>query len=99
MSGAFSMALIREALRHTVHEPLGTVYCGAIARFIGQTFNNARAGTVDQHQSNALYCVHQLRVRLPGDPVQYRVLIAPEDAPVAIGGVPVDEHFAEPITP
>jgi hypothetical protein len=99
MSGAFSMTLIREALRGAPTVPLPSVYCGAIARFIRQTFNNARAGTVDQHQSSALYCVHQLRVRLPGDPVQYRVLIAPEDAPVAIGGVPVDEHFAEPITP
>jgi hypothetical protein len=51
----------------------------------------------DQLQSNGLYCVHQMRVRLPGDPQRYRVIIAPADAPITIGGVPADQHFSEPL--
>ena len=97
MSGGFGISLIREALRLPATAPLQAVYTGAIARFIAQTLNNARDATVDQHQSNGAHCVHQLRVRLPGDPTVYRVLIATAETPISIGTVAADDHFGEPI--
>lgn len=68
-------------------------YSGLLANAI----RRALIEFVDQRQANATYGVHQLRVRLPDDPTVYRVLIAPSDAPIMIGGVGVDAHFAEPI--
>lgn len=52
---------------------------------------------VDQHQSNGMWAVHQLRVVLPEGMGTYRVIIAPANAPVFIGKVSADEHFSEPL--
>jgi hypothetical protein len=56
---------------------------------------DAEGMAVDQFQSNGAYGAKQLRVRLPGHEQPYRVIIAPADAPVTIGGVPADQHFSE----
>ena len=69
------------------------VYTAAIAVAIHEAMP-----TCDQHQSNALFGVHQLRIRRPGDPTVYRVLVAPAGAPIQIGSIPVDAHFSRPIT-
>lgn len=53
--------------------------------------------TVDGHQGNGLYGVHQARVTMEGDPTAYRLIIAPADAPITISGRPIGEHFALPL--
>jgi len=53
--------------------------------------------TVDGHQCNGAYGVHQARVQLAGDPTTYRLIIAPADAPITINGRPIGEHFAQPL--
>lgn len=55
--------------------------------------------TIENHQSNGMYCVHQARVRLKGDPATYRLILAPENAPIFINDDkrPVAEAFAEPL--
>lgn len=53
--------------------------------------------TVDNHQGNGVYGVHQARVRLAGDPTIYRLVIAPHDAPISINSMPIGDHFAEPL--
>lgn len=53
--------------------------------------------TVDNHQCNGSYGVHQARVQLAGDPTTYRLIIAPSDAPITINGRPIGEHFAQPL--
>ena len=81
------------------YKPLTIIYPGEVASMIvkglGAMLPIERQP--DQHQANGLYGVHQLRVRLPGDPTVYRVLIAPADAPISIGGVAADHHFSEPL--
>lgn len=72
------------------------VYCNLIARAIKVALDVPGA-QIDQHQANGLWCVHQLRVRLPNDPQLYRVIVAPAEAPIFIGKTPADEHFSEPI--
>lgn len=76
-------------------------YTGLLARSLRHAFGKTFGGTgavLDQPQSNALYGVHQMRARLNNDPNTYRIIIAPVDAPISIGGVAVDQHFLEPIT-
>ena len=68
------------------------IYPGEIAVAIHEALPNC-----DQHQSNGLFCIHQLRVRRPGDKTVYRIIVAPADAPIQIGSVPADEHFSKPI--
>jgi hypothetical protein len=53
--------------------------------------------TIDQHQQNGSFGIHQARVRLSGDPTVYRLLLCPADAPVNVRGCPISEHFALPI--
>jgi len=53
--------------------------------------------TVDGHQGNGLYGIHQARVTMQGDPTTYRLIIAPADAPITINGRPIGEHFAQPL--
>jgi exoribonuclease R len=77
----------------------GTVrlhYTGMIAGLIKRAWP-AQWGTIDQHQQNAMYGVHQMRVRLPDDPVVYRMILAPADAPIFVGKIPADSHFLESI--
>jgi hypothetical protein len=47
----------------------------------------------DEHQQNGMYGAHQLRVTLSDDPTVYRVIVAPANAPITIGGIPADQHF------
>ena len=50
------------------------------------------AGAIPQRvKSNGLYGCHAFTLEV--DDTKYRVIIAPLDAPVEIGGVPADEHF------
>jgi hypothetical protein len=65
--------------------------------FIASLITRFLPVTADQHQANGAYGVHQVRCRLPNDPTTYRIIIAPADAPIFIGKVPVDQHFIEPI--
>jgi hypothetical protein len=69
----------------------------AIRRSINgeRPINGAEGMRADQDQSNGAYGIKQLRVRLPGDPNVYRILIAPGDAPIMVHGRPIDEHFAQ----
>lgn len=53
--------------------------------------------TIDGHQGNGSYGVHQARVQLSGDPTTYRLILAPADAPIMINGRPIGEHFAKPL--
>ena len=78
---------IRTAIRS-----LRCVYPGEIAVAIHEALPNC-----DQHQSNGLFAIHQLRVRRPGDKTVYRIIVAPADAPIQIGSVLADEHFKKPI--
>lgn len=51
--------------------------------------------TIDAHQS--LRDVHQARVRFVGDETEYRLILAPADAPVEIDGTPADDFFHYPL--
>lgn len=52
------------------------------------------AGAIPQRvKSNGLYGCHAFTLEVDGDDTRYRVIVAPLDAPVEIGGVPADEHF------
>jgi hypothetical protein len=55
--------------------------------------------TIDNHQSNGAFCVHQARVRLQGDPTVYRLIIAPANAPIFINDDkrPIADAFAQPL--
>lgn len=89
--------------RIPVRGRLFTHYTGLISHALrqliaGQSIPDAAEGIVaDQPQQNAAYGVHQFRVLLPDDANIYRVIIAPADAPIAINGIPADEHFSEPL--
>lgn len=80
-----------------------THFTGLILTKIARLVNVARDPslvdviTIDQHQQNGSYGVHQARVRLNDDPVIYRMILAPVDAPISINGVAADNHFAKPI--
>jgi len=76
---------------------LKVVYPGFIASLIGRAIPTLADVTVDQHQANGCWGVHQVRARLAGDSTTYRVIIAPADAPIFVGKTPVDKHFLEPI--
>lgn len=73
------------------------VFPGVIANAIRQLLGKSGA-VADQHQANGLWGVHQLRVKLPEDATVYRVIIAPENAPIRIGDIPADEHFSYPLS-
>lgn len=53
--------------------------------------------TIENHQQNGSYGVHQATVKLGGDPTTYRLILAPADAPITINGHPIGEHFALPL--
>jgi hypothetical protein len=76
------------------------VYPGFIASLISRALPMQAEAAVDQHQANGMWGVHQLRVRLQGDPTTYRVLICPDNAPIHVGRdstTPIDKHFLERI--
>lgn len=64
----------------------------------GDLIPDAKGLRVDQMQQNGQYCVHQLRVTLPEGMGTYRVIVAPDNAPIFVGSVAADEHFALPLT-
>ena len=84
---------LKDIVDRVQRRPL-TVYTALVTSWIRELLRDS-GKPVDQHQSNGLFCVHQLRVR-HGDQV-YRVLIAPAHTPISIGNCPVDEHFNEHI--
>lgn len=100
--GAVTQNIIAAALgvRH-----IPRVFCDLVAAQIrrslleGDKIKEAAGLQVDQHQSNGLYGVHQLRVTLPEGMGTYRVIIAAPNVPVLIGTVPADQHFLEPLVP
>lgn len=51
--------------------------------------------TVEGHQANGTYGIHQSTLRLEGDPTIYRMIVAPADAPICVNGQPIDNHFLE----
>lgn len=63
----------------------------------GDNVSLADRVTLDNHQQNGAYGVHQQRVRLAGDPLTYRLILAPADAPIEINGWPIGDHFALPL--
>lgn len=74
-------------------------YAGMVAFIVRRNFP-AEYGATDQHQQNAMYGLHQMRVRLPDDPTVYRLIVAPANAPIFVGRenqIPIDQHFLEPI--
>lgn len=88
----------------TVIGRLPVHYAGLLARAIERLLNGDApprgfaGAAAHEHQQNALYGAHQLTVRQGGhDPVLYRIIVAPADAPISIGGEPADQHFAEPL--
>lgn len=70
-----------------------------IASWARQDASGSDKITVDGHQGNGVYGVHQARVRIANDPTVYRILIAPADAPIFINDDkrPVAEAFALPL--
>lgn len=84
------------SIAEDIMRSLRPVYPGAIASSIVRLLN-LQGARADQHQANGAYGVHQVRVRLPGDPTIYRVIVAPADAPLQVGQLPIDQHFIEPI--
>lgn len=81
------------------------VYSRLVAACLVHAFNlvfHRESGAIaDQHQSNGTWGIHQFRVRRVGDPTIYRVIVAPEDAPIFVGSAPnglaIDKHFIEPL--
>lgn len=53
--------------------------------------------TIDQRQCNSMDGVWQARVRLTGDDRTYRLLLAPEEAPITLYGRPIDAAFSLPL--
>lgn len=53
--------------------------------------------TISNHQQNAMYGVHQALLTLEGDPNNYRLILAPADAPILIGDRLIGDHFAKPL--
>lgn len=73
-------------------------YTGLLASVIRRLVNDSPAPVViDQHQQNGMWGVHQMRGKLPADPTTYRIIIAPANAPISVSGIPIDDHFKEPI--
>lgn len=52
---------------------------------------------IDNHQANGAHGVHQARAKLSGDPTVYRIIVAPADAPITIGGRAVADYFPQPL--
>ena len=60
------------------------------------TIRNACKGsgvTIHYGHQNGAYGVHQCLVKLEGDDRNYRLILAPEDAPIMIAYRDADEHF------
>lgn len=75
------------------------IYSDLIAAALQRGGEVRKSVTLDQHQANGTYGIHQIRARVKGDPTTYRVIIAPADVPLSVGYQPIDQHFAEPIIP
>ena len=74
------------------------IYPGYIINLLGKLAKDAASGIcLENHQANGCYGVHQVRVRVKGDPTTYRLILAPEDAPIEVNGRPISAHFAEPL--
>lgn len=52
---------------------------------------------IDNLQQNAMDGVHQARVRMEGDPNTYRLILAPVEAEIVVGGRPVADLFPKPL--
>lgn len=78
-----------------------THFAGHImARICAAMRDEGREGdgiAVSNLQQNSLYGVQQARVMLEGDPVAYRLILAPADAPIEIDGRPIGDHFSKSI--
>lgn len=86
--------------RPKVFQPFRQHFTGHIASIIRSVVNNITTVVIDQHQQNAMWGVHQMRVRFPNDPITYRLILAPENAPISVGRdnpIPINQHFLEPI--
>src|SRR5438105_2032015 len=83
--------------------PRGVHYTGLLASTISRLLNVEappaafEGADAYEHQQNAAYGVHQLAVKQAGDPRLYRVIVAPAEAPITIGDVRADQHFAYPL--
>ncbi|HEX3884777.1 MAG TPA: hypothetical protein VHW66_19140 [Stellaceae bacterium] len=92
-----------EFLRPVTTGKLKPIYSFLIACGLRRFVNGERGpeefsgATADEHQSNGAWGIHQLRLRLPFDDQDYRVIIAPANAPITVGGIPVDQHFSYPL--
>jgi hypothetical protein len=75
------------------------VWTGHVAMLLRSCVNAQRdiGIVIDQHQSNGLYAVHQMRVRQANDPNVYRLILAPIDTPITIGECIADQHFLKPL--
>jgi hypothetical protein len=60
-------------------------------------FTRGSEVTIDNTQTNGLWGVYQARIRLAGDENTYRLILAPENAPLEIGGQPIGDHFHFPL--
>lgn len=60
-------------------------HAGIITHGIAKLLYRLVGVRADEHQQNAMYGAHQLRVRLPNDPTEYRAIVAPANAPISIG--------------
>lgn len=63
----------------------------------GDIIHEAIGLQVDQIQQNGMWGIHQMRVTLPNNRGAYRVIVAPANAPIFVGNVSADEHFALPL--
>lgn len=68
-----------------------------LGEWAGRDDDDKERITIDNHQGNGAHGVHQARVRLAGDPTVYRLIIAPADAPISIGGREIATYFAQPL--
>lgn len=53
--------------------------------------------TISNRQSNGSHGIYQALLTLEGDPNNYRLILAPANAPITINGRPIGEHFAKPL--
>jgi len=52
---------------------------------------------ISNRQGNGAHGVYQARVNMDGDPSDYRLILAPADAPITLYGRPIDDAFAAPL--
>ena len=83
--------------------PVRSTLTGFIATMIRRAVRDWSADkptdaiTISAAQQNGSFGIYQACVHLAGDPTTYRLLLAPDDAPIAVNGRPISEHFALPL--